>query len=283
MLPTRFARRACGGLVMSAALLLAIFACPCTASADAHHSERSSIGVVRFGAGYAGQDGSRRVHWIQRRLRQLGYAPGPVDGRFGPLTEHAVVRFQATHRVASDGEVGPVTYTRLVHARAVARIGTGYRHAGGSRRVRTIQRSLDELGYATGPVDGRFGPLTERAVVRFQGDHGLLTDGVVGPRTLARLRRHALPQPATTQHAEQPQAGRRPRVSGPQIARPPTSQIPAPPARLPRQAAEEILLALGLLGIAAFISSYVRTRQRLIRRGADRVRAPMTNRQEGAR
>jgi peptidoglycan hydrolase-like protein with peptidoglycan-binding domain len=281
MLTTRFARRACGGLVISAALLLAIFACPSTASADAHHSKRSSIGVVRFGSGYVAQDGSRRVRWIQRRLRQLGYATGPIDGRFGPLTEHAVIRFQATHRLTSDGAVGPITYTRLRHARAVVRVGTGYGHP--ARRVRSIQRRLHELGYATGPVDGRFGPLTEHAVLRFQGHHRLQADGVVGPRTLARLRRHAPPQPSTAQRTQEPGARRRPRSSGPNIGRPPTAQAAAQPAGLPGQVVEEILLALGLLGIAVFTSSYVRTRQRLTRSGAVRRGSRTANHRERAR
>jgi peptidoglycan hydrolase-like protein with peptidoglycan-binding domain len=283
MLPTRIARRACEGLVISAALLLAIFACPSTASADAHHSERSSMSVVRFGSGYARPGGSPRVRWIQRRLRRLGYAAGPVDGRYGPLTEHAVTRFQAVHRLASDGQVGPHTYTRLLHTWPVVRVGTGYAHPGGSRRVRSIQRRLHALGYTTGPVDGRFGPLTQRAVLRFQGDHRLQADGIVGPRTLARLRRHALPQPTTGHRPEAPAAGRRPKGSGPKAGRPPVTQRPAQPAGLPRQVVVEILLALGLLGIASFISSYVRTRQRLMRRGAVRRRPAMTDHRERAR
>ena len=40
---------------------------------------------------------------------------------------------------------------------------TGYHRAGGSRRVRELQRRLNRLGYRAGPVDGLFGPRTERA------------------------------------------------------------------------------------------------------------------------
>lgn len=40
------------------------------------------------------------------------------------------------------------------------------------------------------PGIDRFGPLTEAAVVRFQTQHGLLVDGVVGPNTWKRLIEH---------------------------------------------------------------------------------------------
>jgi len=66
--------------------------------------------------------------------------------------------------------------------------GTGFRTPGGSKRVREVQRGLDRLGYSAGPVDGLFGPLTDRAVRRYQSDRELTADGVVGSRTLGSLR-----------------------------------------------------------------------------------------------
>jgi peptidoglycan hydrolase-like protein with peptidoglycan-binding domain len=65
--------------------------------------------------------------------------------------------------------------------------GAGYSSPAESQPVRELQRNLQRLGARPGPVDGLFGPLTEAAVQRFQGAHGLATDGVVGPQTKSRL------------------------------------------------------------------------------------------------
>lgn len=58
--------------------------------------------------------------------------------------------------------------------------------------VKRVQQRLNDLGYR-GPdgkplaEDGKFGPGTEAAVIRFQKEHGLQGLGVVGPKTLAAL------------------------------------------------------------------------------------------------
>ena len=45
------------------------------------------------------------------------------------------------------------------------------------------QEALIALGYDPGPVDGKFGPSTERAVKAFQADAGLTPDGIWGAKT----------------------------------------------------------------------------------------------------
>lgn len=54
--------------------------------------------------------------------------------------------------------------------------------------VREVQTGLNRLGNSL-RVDGRFGPLTEQAVLRFQREQGLETDGIVGPETWEALTR----------------------------------------------------------------------------------------------
>lgn len=49
--------------------------------------------------------------------------------------------------------------------------------------VEHLQRTLKDLNYHTGKIDGHFGKATRASVLAFQADHRLVTDGVAGPQT----------------------------------------------------------------------------------------------------
>jgi lysozyme len=52
-----------------------------------------------------------------------------------------------------------------------------------SARVAWVQKRL----YVLGDMQGRFGSCTKASVIEFQREHGLVPDGIVGPRTFAYL------------------------------------------------------------------------------------------------
>lgn len=56
-----------------------------------------------------------------------------------------------------------------------------------SDAVRNLQRRLEKTDFDPGPIDGIFGDLTRRAVVRFQAAKELEPDGIVGPITADAL------------------------------------------------------------------------------------------------
>jgi peptidoglycan hydrolase-like protein with peptidoglycan-binding domain len=74
--------------------------------------------------------------------------------------------------------------------------GSGFTRAGGSERVRRLQRDLTRLGYRPGRIDGLFGPRTQAAVTAFQRKHGLPQTGVAGSVSLRILRRRTAERPA---------------------------------------------------------------------------------------
>ncbi|MBR0365853.1 MAG: spore cortex-lytic enzyme, partial [Clostridia bacterium] len=53
--------------------------------------------------------------------------------------------------------------------------------------VRSIQSRLKSWGYYTGSVDGIYGNITMKAVMRFQANNGLTPDGICGPLTLSKI------------------------------------------------------------------------------------------------
>ncbi len=61
--------------------------------------------------------------------------------------------------------------------------------------LRTIQTELQALGYDPGPADGIFGGRTGQALQKFQTDHGIEEDQVLGPATLDALKAVARKKP----------------------------------------------------------------------------------------
>jgi peptidoglycan hydrolase-like protein with peptidoglycan-binding domain len=171
----------------------------------------------------AGSEG-RQVQLLQAALGGVN-----VDGIYGPETEEAVKRFQASKGLAEDGIAGPMTTAALraqggstafaadvkttapsesstegeASTAAPARESTS--EQGGANAVQRLQHAL-RLS-----VDGEFGPATEAAVRRLQARHGLTVDGIVGPETWAIVGIHgeetltppasALPQPESQRQA----------------------------------------------------------------------------------
>jgi peptidoglycan hydrolase-like protein with peptidoglycan-binding domain len=215
------------------ALGVAALALPATAVAANTRGERSGsvrAAVLASGSGYGSRGGSALVRALQRDLTRAGYPPGGIDGLFGPLTRQAVVEFQAAHGLQVDGVAGPHTWTALSAPVLVVTPGAGDR-PGGSTVVGSLQRLLAAAGEPPGPIDGRYGPLTERAVRRFQTAHGLRANGMAGPRTFALLAHpHArAPRTGPVRHVRHAGA---PRQST--SASPPAPIESTPAARVPR-------------------------------------------------
>jgi peptidoglycan hydrolase-like protein with peptidoglycan-binding domain len=134
------------------------------------------------------------------------------------------------------------------------RLGAGLSTPRESTRVKEVQRRLLGLGYAPGPVDGRFGRRTQAAVGWYQHKHGLEVTGAVTTRMVRHLRRRAA-EPAAPTQARRAAADRRPDTGAPRSRDAAVTSPPAPaggptwwlPASLGAAAAMLVALALALL------------------------------------
>lgn len=72
--------------------------------------------------------------------------------------------------------------------------------------VRKMQQTLIDKGYSVGSAgaDGSYGPDTEKAVLRYQKNNGLKTDGIAGNNTLGKLYGSSTTSSKTTTTSTQP-------------------------------------------------------------------------------
>lgn len=75
-----------------------------------------------------------------------------------------------------------IMFSPIITSAATLRRGTR------NNEVVQVQKTLQRLGYFTYPrATGYYGPITEKAVKKFQKDHGLLVDGLFGKNTRGSL------------------------------------------------------------------------------------------------
>lgn len=161
-----------------------------------------------------------RCQELQEKLIACGYDCGGygADNVFGEGTWNSLIAFQKDHCTMVDGLAGKETFskldellsakstpsgddwTRRLQAECNAQGFSNQKVDGwpgtntlngcptckkGARGniTKLLQERLDSLGYGTNGCDGIFGSGTHNAVCRFQADHGLSQDGIVGTNT----------------------------------------------------------------------------------------------------
>ena len=148
------------------------------------HNRQAKAGIVTK------KSSASEVKRIQRLLRRHDLLIR-VDGIYGRTTVAAVRSFQRVHGLRADGVVGPATYRALNRPAPTVR---SVRHLRlqrpplTGRDVSRVQRHLRRAGHRI-PIDGNYGPVTDVAVTQFQRKHGIEPDGIVGPQTLAALKK----------------------------------------------------------------------------------------------
>lgn len=80
-------------------------------------------------------------------------------------------------------------FAQTAQQQALVNLAKGLAQGARGDQVKILQAILaaDSSIYPEGVISGTFGPLTKKAVVRFQKAHGVPQVGVVGPQTLKKL------------------------------------------------------------------------------------------------
>ncbi|MGV7030492.1 peptidoglycan-binding domain-containing protein [Methylobacterium symbioticum] len=176
------------------------------------HAQQSSVSNQRVtqdqpdGQGTQIFVSSAGVRQIQQALTQKGYSTGTVDGRWNPQTAAAARSFQQAQNMEPTGTLTiPLVYglgleqdivfgnrggqsggqggdqgtkqadnQRIIVERADSRGTPLYVSPAG---VRQLQQALNQQGWNTGQVDGRWGPATVQATRSYQQAHGLEPTG----------------------------------------------------------------------------------------------------------
>lgn len=129
-----------------------------------------------------GQRGNK-VRLLQYLLNRYGSGL-VIDGVFGAYTYSAVLRFQTNNNLRVDGIVGQNTWSALLDLNPTANV---LRLGSRVSSVLYLQELLLSYLYPVGALDGIFGANTQREVMAFQREHGLVADGIVGRNTWSAL------------------------------------------------------------------------------------------------
>lgn len=122
------------------------------------------------------------VKFLQYILNSAGANPAlTIDGKFGPKTKVAVMAFQEIHALVKDGIVGPKTWAAFLNP-LLLKNGSSGSAVKALQFIVNIEGASPEL-----TIDGLFGPKTKAAVIAIQKSHGLVQDGIVGPKTWKTL------------------------------------------------------------------------------------------------
>ena len=136
---------------------------------------------------------------MQVVLKSYGYYEGKIDGIFGNVSKKALISLQNANNIDADGQIGPQTCNLLLKKQNIVK--KNYLNTANvkkditnpdktySQEIYDAQIILKDLGLYLSTVDGINGPGTKRAVREFQSKAGLVSDGVIGSKTKAALRR----------------------------------------------------------------------------------------------
>lgn len=128
------------------------------------------------------------VEDLQQKLIKINYLKGDTDGYFGKNTERAVLNFQSDNNLKVDGIVGEDTWNVLnIKLNTVGINPQIIKQGDQNETVIDLKTKLKRLKYYSDEINNDFDIKTNEMVKKFQKDHNLKADGIVGPITWNKL------------------------------------------------------------------------------------------------
>lgn len=148
----------------------------------------------------AGVRADESLRKVQKKLQELGYYKGKVDGAPGSMTNAAIRRFQLAQNLKVTGELNHQTLARLGVDRgapapdysAIGRFFAGgplFRAEANSQveALRKIQQILATAGFYAGPHNAMPSPTLVAALKEWQAAHGLAPSGHIDTATASKI------------------------------------------------------------------------------------------------
>ena len=161
----------------------------------------------------------KSVEKLQEKLQELSaiFPSLPIviiDGYYGDITKSTVKKFQELNSIPATGEVDELTWEKIMYfskrvpndikvnktvddidmSDNVVKLGSKGRYVSDLQQYLNIAASKNN-NIPTVKVDGIFGEKTQEAVLIFQKEYGLNTDGVVGVITWDTLYKVSVDEP----------------------------------------------------------------------------------------
>ena len=158
-----------------------------------------------------------KVEEIQATLQELEFSPGIVDGRMGWRTRDAIKKFQKANDLTNNGYIDYKTWEKLnvsysskeaipvskqlSKVKEVKQAEVYLKEKDEQSKVigtclssleckKKIQLALKNNGFDPGPIDGKIGPKTRKAITNFQKAKGLKADGDITDETWKSLSKY---------------------------------------------------------------------------------------------
>ncbi|MFH1478266.1 MAG: peptidoglycan-binding domain-containing protein [Candidatus Omnitrophota bacterium] len=116
-------------------------------------------------------------------LDKAGFDPGPIDGVLDGAARKAVIGFQKSNNLKMSAFIDKTTWEKLRPYKITSKIDRKEKVS-----IKSIQQALKTAGFDPGPIDGKMGPKTKKAVTDFQRKVGLADSGKLDPKTLEKLK-----------------------------------------------------------------------------------------------